>query len=71
MASFYTPWKNQKTFGFLMFSGDIERDQWHEMGYCLFNKMQILCFFNFHVKWIIPLALVRHFEFENIKIWLK
>ena len=44
MASFYTPWKNQKTFGFLMFSGDIERDQWHEMGYCLFNKMQILFF---------------------------
>ena len=22
----------QKTSGFLMFSGDIERDQWHEMG---------------------------------------
>ena len=22
-----------KTFGFLMFSGGIERDQWYEMGY--------------------------------------
>ena len=27
-----TPRKHQKTRGFLMFSGDIKRDQWHEMG---------------------------------------
>ena len=27
MVSFYT----QKTKGFLMFSGGIEKDQWHEM----------------------------------------
>ena len=26
LISFYTPWKHQKTSGFLMFSGDIERD---------------------------------------------
>ena len=32
MASFYTPWKHKKTFGFLMFLGGIERDQWHENG---------------------------------------
>ena len=32
LISFYTPWKHQKTYGCLMFSGDIERDQWHEMG---------------------------------------
>ena len=30
--SFYTPWKHQKTKGFLMFFGGIERDEWHEMG---------------------------------------
>ena len=29
---FYTPWKHKKPRGFLMFSGGIERDQWHEMG---------------------------------------
>ena len=29
-VSFNTPWKHQKTFGFLMFSGGIERDLWHE-----------------------------------------
>ena len=29
----YTPWKYQKTSGFLMFSGGIERNQWHEMGW--------------------------------------
>ena len=31
VISFDTPWK-QKTRGFLMFSGGIKRDQWHEMG---------------------------------------
>ena len=29
---FCTPRKHKKTFGFLTFSGAIERDQWHEMG---------------------------------------
>ena len=29
---FYTPWKRQKTFGFLTFSGGIEREHWPEMG---------------------------------------
>ena len=24
--------KNEKTSGFLMFSGRLEKDQWHEMG---------------------------------------
>ena len=32
LASIYTPWKHKKTGDFLMFSGGIERDQWHEMG---------------------------------------
>ena len=31
LVSFNTPWKHQKTFGFL-FSEGIERDQYHEMG---------------------------------------
>ena len=30
--SFDTPWKRQKTSDFLMFSGGIKRDQWHEMS---------------------------------------
>ena len=32
LVSFYTPRKHQKTFGFLMFSGGLEKDQWYEMG---------------------------------------
>ena len=32
VISFYHPEKHQKTSGFLMFSGGIERDEWHEMG---------------------------------------
>ena len=31
LVSFDIPWKRQKIKGFLMFSGGIERDQWHEM----------------------------------------
>ena len=32
MSPFYTPWKRQKTRGFLKFSGSIEREHWSEMG---------------------------------------
>ena len=32
LVSFNTPLKRQETFGFLKFSGGIERSQWHEMG---------------------------------------
>ena len=32
MVFFDTPWVHWKTRGFLMFSGGIERDKWHEMG---------------------------------------
>ena len=32
LVSFDTPWKHQKTFGFLMFSEAIEKDHWHEMN---------------------------------------
>ena len=32
LISLDTPWKHQKTRGFLMFSGGIKRVQWHEMG---------------------------------------
>ena len=35
-VSFDSPCKHQKTSGFLMFSGGIERGQWHEMGYRVF-----------------------------------
>ena len=31
-VSFYTPWKHQKNYAFLMFSRGIERDKRHEMG---------------------------------------
>ena len=33
MFQFYTPWKRQKTFGFLTFSGGIEMERWVKMGY--------------------------------------
>ena len=29
---FYTPWKRQKTFGFLTFSGGLEMWRWTKMG---------------------------------------
>ena len=34
LISFYTPWKHQKTRGFLIFPRGVERNhQWHETGY--------------------------------------
>ena len=33
LVSFHTPWKHQKTSGFLKFLRSIERDQLHELGY--------------------------------------
>ena len=40
VVSYDTP-RKQKTSGFLMFSGSIERDQWHEMDQVilLFNQV--------------------------------
>lgn len=32
LVSFFTTRKYQKTSGFLIVSGDVERDQWHEMS---------------------------------------
>ena len=32
VSHFYTSWKHQKTFGFLMFSGGIEMWHWTKMG---------------------------------------
>ena len=32
LVSFYSPWKRQKTFGCLIFSGGIKRERWPEMG---------------------------------------
>ena len=32
LFSYYTPWKHQKTRSFLMFLGDTEKNQWHEIG---------------------------------------
>ena len=32
LVLFHISSKYHKTYGFLMFSGGIERDQWHEMG---------------------------------------
>ena len=41
LVSFYTPWK-QKTRGFLMFSGGVERDHWYEMGYTVILRIKFL-----------------------------
>ena len=40
----YTPWKHQKTRGFLMFSRDIEREKWHEIS--LFHSLDSFQYFN-------------------------
>ena len=37
LISFYTPWKHKKIRGFL-FSWNLERDQWHEIGSSLISN---------------------------------
>ena len=32
LVSFYTPMKTLENLWFLIFSGGIERDEWHEIG---------------------------------------
>ena len=32
LVSFYTSWEHQKTSGFLMVSGGIEKEQWHKIS---------------------------------------
>ena len=40
MPHFYTPWKRQKTKGFLTFSGDIEMWHWTKMGYDVWQSSE-------------------------------
>ena len=44
LVSFYTPKKYQKTRGFLIFSGGIERDQ-YQFGYIYYKKSLMENFF--------------------------
>ena len=37
MCSFYTPWKYQKTFGFMVFSGSGLLNQWRHFGAFIVN----------------------------------
>ena len=36
--NFYTPWKRQKTSGWLMFPGDREIEYWHEIGHDIIQQ---------------------------------
>ena len=54
-VSLYTPWK-QKTYGFLMFSGDIDRDDDHEID---------------NGKEKFPSQFLRHFAVPSIKFLRK
>ena len=36
-SSLFTPWKDQKTSGFLIFSGGIEREHWRKIDYADLN----------------------------------
>ena len=57
LISFHTIWKYEKTICFLMFSGDIAKEQWHKMGLLLernsFHRQQN----SLHEKWSFPLRI--------------
>ena len=41
MFHFYTHWNNQKTSGFLIISGSIERERWLETGHMSSINLQV------------------------------
>ena len=45
LVSYYMPWKHEKTFGFFMFSGGVERNQWHEIGWKCYFFWNIYSFY--------------------------
>ena len=56
LTSFYTSYKHQKSFGVLIFSGGIERDQRHESG-----QYKIKC----------PVSIKFNLNFEGMEISAK
>ena len=60
LMSFYTPWKYQKTFGFLMFSRGLQREQWFEMD----KWVKTLCL------WIKIFYLIKIFYQYAPKQWI-
>ena len=62
LVSFYSPWKHQKTRGFLMFSEGIERDLWHEMGLSEHFSGPILFTFE-RFQWDSVLIFFRFFKY--------
>ena len=50
MLPFYTPWKRQKTSGFLTFSEGIERKHWPEMGEDLYSAILYSAIFAFEFE---------------------
>lgn len=59
LISFYTPWK-QKTRGFVMFLGAIQRDWWHEMVLCVIPMVHT--YFQCHSSLLILLQWVDTFQ---------
>ena len=39
VSHFYTPWKRQRTFGFLTFSGGTKMENWSKMGLLAWKKL--------------------------------
>ena len=64
LVSSCTSWKYQKTSAFLMFSGGVERDQWHEMGY--FFSVQ-----DWSKVWCITFDIVSKFRYDHTEIFVK
>ena len=65
MLYFYNPWKRQKTFGFRMFSRDIEMEQWTEIGYeevllifnIIYTYMVFIISILFQASWLFVIVL--------------
>ena len=56
MFQFYTPWKHQKTRGFLMFPGGYKKRPWHENGLSTVHKIKRKSLEN-TCRWVIYISM--------------
>ena len=66
MSHFCTPWKRQKSLGFLTFSGGIAMCHWTKMGKRLHNKL-IMILMNNHIQNSFGNLYMSIFHFDYFK----
>ena len=69
---FHTPWKRQKTYGFLTFSGGIKMWHWTKMGLQVVSTHIVLKKDSFGITLFIHLTYAEfRIELKRINVWIR